>query len=103
MAKTNFKQLNAVENIQLNTDGSITIKLNQEENHQATTPKKEIKFEIDRLSQTEAASLFQVTVQTIINWSKKGIITKYKLGNRVFYLKSELLQAAKQNSNMLKV
>lgn len=103
MAKTNFKQLKAVENIQLNTDGSITIKLNQEENYQNTTPKKEIEFETDRLSQTEAANLFQVTVQTIINWSKRGIISKYKLGNRVFYLKSELLEAAKSNKTLLKV
>nr|WP_288210132.1 helix-turn-helix domain-containing protein [uncultured Dysgonomonas sp.] len=103
MAKTNFKQLKTVENIQLNTDGSITIRLNQEENLQNITPKREIKFETDRLSQTEAANLFQVTVQTIINWSKKGIITKYKLGNRVFYLKSELLEAARVNRNLLKV
>ncbi|WP_101688938.1 helix-turn-helix domain-containing protein [Dysgonomonas massiliensis] len=103
MAKTNFKQLKAVENIQLNTDGSIVIKLNQEETPQNLILPKEIQFEKDRLSQTEAANLFQVTVQTIINWSKKGIISKYKLGNRVFYLRSELLEAARQNNNMLKV
>lgn len=103
MAKTNLKQLKAVENIQLNTDGSIIIKLNQEETPQNLTLPKEIQFEKDRLSQVEAANLFQVTVQTIINWSKKGIISRYKLGNRVFYLKSELLEAARQNSNMLKV
>lgn len=103
MAKSNFNQLKAVENIQLNNDGSITIKLKQEENHQNTTPKKEIQFEVDRLSQTEAATLFRVTVQTMINWSKKGIITKYKLGNRVFYLKSELLEAARSNKTLLKI
>lgn len=103
MAKTNFKQLKAVENIQLNTDGSIVIKLNQEEIPQNITLPKEIQFEKDRLSQVEAANLFQVTVQTIINWSKKGIISRYKLGNRVFYLKSELLEAARNNANMLKI
>lgn len=103
MAKTNFKQLKAVENIQLNTDGSIVIKLNQEETPQNLTLPKEIQFEKDRLSQTEAANLFQVTVQTIINWSKKGIISKYKLGNRVFYLRSELLEAAKTNCALRKI
>lgn len=103
MAKTNFKQLKAVENIQLNTGGSIVIKLNQEEIPQNITLPKEIQFEKDRLSQVEAANLFQVTVQTIINWSKKGIISRYKLGNRVFYLKSELLEAARNNANMLKI
>lgn len=102
MAKTNFKQLKAVENIQLNTDGSIIIKLNQEETPQNLTLPKEIQFEKDRLSQVEAANLFQVTVQTIINWSKKGIISRYKLGNRVFYLRSELLEAAKSNYQLRK-
>lgn len=103
MAKTNFKQLKAVENIQLNTDGSIVIKLNQEEIPQNLISKKEVQFEKDRLSQMEAANLFQVTVQTIINWSKKGIISRYKLGNRVFYLRSELLEAAKANSTLQKI
>ncbi|MBD8348961.1 MAG: helix-turn-helix domain-containing protein [Prevotella sp.] len=103
MAKTNLKQLKAVENIQLNTDGSIIIKLNQEETPQNLTLPKEIQFEKDRLSQVEAANLFQVTVQTIINWSKKGIICRYKLGNRVFYLKSELLEAAKTSSSLQKI
>ncbi len=103
MAKTNFKQLKSVENIQLNTDGSIVIKLNQEESPQTLPLKKEVQFEQDRISQTEAANLFQVTVQTIINWSNRGIITKYKLGNRVFYLKSELLEAARSNKTLLKI
>ncbi|MDF9829325.1 helix-turn-helix domain-containing protein [Parabacteroides sp. PF5-6] len=102
MAKTNFKQLKAVENIQLNTDGSIIIKLNQEETPQIIQ-KKEIEFDVDRISQIEAANLFRVTVQTIINWSKRGIINRYKLGNRVFYLKSELIDAARRNNNMQKV
>lgn len=102
MAKTNFKQFKAVENIQLNTDGSIVIKLNQEEAPQNHTILKEIQFEKDRLSQLEAANLFQVTVQTIINWSRKGIICRYKLGNRVFYLKSELIEAAKSNYQLRK-
>lgn len=103
MAKTNLKQLKAVENIQLNTDGSIVIKLNQDDTSLNLPPKKEVQFEKDQISQTEAASLFKVTVQTIINWSNKGIITKYKLGNRVFYLRSELIEAARTNVNMLKV
>lgn len=103
MAKTNLNQLKAVENIQLNTDGSIVINLNQEEIPQNHTIQKEIQFEKDRLSQVEATNLFQVTVQTIINWSKKGIICRYKLGNRVFYLKSELIEAARTNKGILKV
>lgn len=103
MAKTNFNQLKALENIQLNTDGSIVIKLNQNETSQNLISKKEVQFEKDQISQIEAANLFRVTVQTIINWSKKGIINRYKLGNRVFYLRSELIEAARANSNMQKV
>jgi hypothetical protein len=102
MAKTNSKQLSGVENIELTPDGSIVIKLNQTPALQ-TSFTKEIQFEKDRISQTEAASLFKVSIQTIINWSKKGIINKYKLGNRVFYLKSELLESARCNKQMVKV
>lgn len=101
MAKTNFKQLSGVENIELNPDGSIVIKLNQTPTPQ-TFLTKEIQFEKDRISQSEAASLFKVSIQTIINWSKKGIINKYKLGNRVFYLKSELLESARTNKQITK-
>ncbi len=103
MAKTNLKQLKAVENIQLNTDGSIVIKLNQDNSSPNTPPKKEIQFEKDQISQVEAVSLFRVTVQTIINWSNRGVITKYKLGNRVFYLRSELLAAAQVNQSLQKI
>ena len=97
MTKTNFKQLSGIENIELNPDGSILIKLNQQAPQQHTQIVKEIQFEKDRISQTEAASLFRVSVQTIINWSNKGVINKYKLGNRVFYMRSELIEAAKSN------
>ena len=103
MAKSNFKQLSGIENIELSPEGSIIIKLNQQSPPQQVQTTKEVQFEKDRISQFEAASLFNVTIQTIINWAKKGIITKYKLGNRVFYLRSELFEAARINKNILKV
>lgn len=103
MAKTNYKELKDVENIQVNKDNVVLIKFNHGESLQNAPVQKEVQFEKDQISQTEAASLFKVTVQTIINWSNKGIITKYKLGNRVFYMRSELIEAARTNTNMLKV
>lgn len=98
MAKTNFKQLAGVENIELSPDGSIIIKLNQAPTTSKAEKPKELEFEKNRISQTDAAALFDVSVQTIINWSNKGIINRYKLGNRVFYLKSELLESASKNN-----
>ena len=103
MAKENFNRLKAVENIQLNPDGSILIKLNSEKQLSPIVQNDNILLEKDQISQSEVATLFRVTVQTIINWSNKGIIRRYKLGNRVFYLKSEIIDAAKSNHQVTRL
>lgn len=43
------------------------------------------------LSQKEVADFYKVTVQTIINWQKKGLINAYMIGGKVRYKQSELL------------
>lgn len=57
----------------------------------------------DKLSQREAAEFLGVTVQTIMNWKKKGIIPFYQVENSIFFLKSELLECARKNSSLRQV
>lgn len=62
-----------------------------------------IPWKYDKKSQESAAKLFGVTVQTIINWRKRGLIKRYKIGQLVYYKKSELLQTTSINSIMQKI
>ena len=41
----------------------------------------------------ETASFLKVSKVTIHEWTKKGILEKYKIGNRIFYKKNEVLKA----------
>ncbi|RZK11090.1 MAG: hypothetical protein EOO46_08030 [Flavobacterium sp.] len=49
------------------------------------------------LSPEEARKLFlpAVSVQTLTNWDKKGILLKKKIGGKVFYSYSDILAAVK--------
>ncbi|MCU0473397.1 MAG: helix-turn-helix domain-containing protein [Bacteroidales bacterium] len=45
------------------------------------------------ISQPDAIKFLGKTRQTLTAWRKKGIITGHVLGGRVYFLKSELLEA----------
>jgi excisionase family DNA binding protein len=45
------------------------------------------------LTRQELAGIFKVTLPTISDWSKKGILKPYRLGNLVRFKKSEVEQA----------
>ena len=47
------------------------------------------------ISQPEAVKFLGKSRQTLSSWRKKGIITGHTLGGRVYFLKSELLEALK--------
>ena len=44
------------------------------------------------LSRTETAKMLGVTLPTIIDWGKKGILKCYRIGNRVRYKQSEVME-----------
>lgn len=50
------------------------------------------------LTRNEAAKYFGVSLVTIYNWTKEGILTSYKISNRLRFKKSEL-QDILLNSN----
>ena len=44
------------------------------------------------LSRKECSQFFGVSLVTIHNWVKDGIISSYKLGNRTYFKRSELVE-----------
>ena len=56
----------------------------------------------DRLKQAEVAEMFDTTVQTIINWRKKGKLPFYKIGRNIIYSRSQLIKLASQNQDLVK-
>ena len=55
--------------------------------------KEQPKTENDLLSRKETADFFKVSVVSIHTWMKDEIIKPYKIGNRTYFKKSELLNA----------
>lgn len=50
----------------------------------------------DKLTQKQAAIFLGRSVTTIIDYKKKKIIPFHKMGNNIFYYKSELLEASRK-------
>lgn len=63
----------------------------------ANTAQEQDKIEEDTLlKRTEVAKLFGVSLVTLNQWCKEGIIKGYKIKSRVFFKKSEVMQALKK-------
>lgn len=48
------------------------------------------------LTRTDTAELLKINLTTLWNWTKKGKITAYGIGNRVYYKRGELKRALTQ-------
>lgn len=48
---------------------------------------------MELLTRKEAAEYLKVDLSTLWNWSKKGILPSYGIGNRVYYKRSEIEDA----------
>ena len=57
----------------------------------ATAPKEKL------LTRIETAQLLGVTLPTVIDWSKKGILKGYRMGNRVRYKHTEIMETLTNN------
>lgn len=51
------------------------------------------KFPTKYLTRKEVSEILSITLPTIHEWSKRGVLTAYRLGNRV-YFKSDEIDAA---------
>lgn len=45
----------------------------------------------------ETAKIFQVSKKTLYNWSKKKVLKRVEIGNRVFYERTEILDLIERN------
>jgi predicted DNA-binding transcriptional regulator AlpA len=45
----------------------------------------------------ETARLFQISQKTLYNWSKKNLLKRVEIGNRVFYERAEILDFVERN------
>ncbi len=63
-----------------------------------TTEKKTSDFDIsEKKNRREAAKFLAISYQTACNWTKAGIIKEHGQGRKKFYLRSELIEAMKNN------
>jgi hypothetical protein len=54
--------------------------------------------ESDVVTRKETAKFFKVTTTTIGDWTKSGILHPYKVGNRVYFRRSHLMQVLEQSN-----
>lgn len=47
----------------------------------------------DYITRREVANLFKISLVTVNDWTNKGILTAYKIGNRVYYKRTEVNEA----------
>jgi len=59
-----------------------------------TTP--ELK-ENEKLDRRKAAKFLGVSYQTMYNWTRSGLVKEWGQGRKKFYLRSELIEAMKNN------
>lgn len=57
-----------------------------------------INSENDRLSQKQCAELLGVSVTTLISYKRKELIPFFKIGSRVFFSKTQVLNAIKKGN-----
>jgi hypothetical protein len=60
--------------------------------------KEQPKDENDLLSRKETADFFKVSLVSIHAWMKDGIIKPYKVGNRTYFKKSELINVVESSN-----
>ena len=48
------------------------------------------------ITRKEVAKLFNVSLVTVSDWTKKGILTAYKIANRVYFKRNEIDNALTQ-------
>lgn len=71
---------------------TLTNALNGQNRTETTSPSDE-----KLITRTEAAQMLGVTLPTIYDWTKKGIISAYRIGNRVRYKHAEIMEAVTSN------
>lgn len=67
----------------------------QNSKNEQTPSQKDEEF----LTRKECASFFNISLYTVHDWMRKGIIKKYKAGNRTYFKKAELIEVLNSSNN----
>lgn len=70
-----------------------------EETKQESKPKESDKRPI-YLNRFEVVELLKISLPTLNNWSKSGIVQSYRIGNRILYKASEIEDAIHSVKNL---
>jgi len=62
-------------------------------------PKEEVKNKT-YLNRFEVAEMLKISLPTLNNWSKSGILQSYRIGNRVLYKPDEIEKAVQVVKNL---
>lgn len=90
----------SIEELQAIIDQSVKTALKELLNAKTSITDK--KSTIDNsvlLSRQESASFLKISLVTLYDWTKSGILKSYKIGGRVYYKQDELVSTAKQVVN----
>jgi hypothetical protein len=52
------------------------------------------------LTRFQVVDMLQISLPTLNNWSKAGIVQSYRIGNRILYKLDEIEQAIRQVKNL---
>ena len=52
------------------------------------------------LTRKEVAKLLKISLTTLNDWSKQGIVQAYRIGNRVLYKKKEIEDSVSKTQNL---
>ena len=61
---------------------------------------KKITQNITYLNRFEVADRLRISLPTLNNWSKEGIVQSYRIGNRVLFIEDEINSALKVVRNL---
>jgi hypothetical protein len=70
-----------------------------EETKQESKPKESGK-RLVYLNRFEVVELLKISLPTLNNWSKAGIVQSHRIGNRILYKLDEIEQAIQQVKNL---
>lgn len=62
--------------------------------------KRRLEHDDELIKPKDAAHLLQISAPTLINWTKKGLLTAYYIGRRKFYKKTEIIDSLSSTSKL---
>lgn len=71
-----------------------------EEKSKKEAKPKESNKKFEYLNRFEVVELLKISLPTLNNWSKSGIVQSYRIGNRVLYKESEIENAIHSVKNL---